>query len=112
MQLLSRGVSAQLVAGMAELDTQRQANGIALTGAPVYDQDIYGAGEDRFAGYERSIGLAEEEDERTQAVERWAATPQAWKTKFVLCEAQAVPKVRRLSLASSNKHTKIFQLLL
>ena len=57
---------------MAELDTQRQqANGISLTGAPAFDQDLYGAGDDRYAGYERSIGLAEEEDERAQAVERY-----------------------------------------
>ena len=55
---------------MADTETQRQANGISLTGAPVYDQDIYGNGDDRFAGYEQSIGLPEEEEERAQAVER------------------------------------------
>jgi len=59
------------VSNMADTDTQREeTNGVSLTGAPVYDQDLYGAGDDRFAGYERSIGLAEEEDERAQAVER------------------------------------------
>ena len=56
---------------MADIDTQRQqTNGISLTGAPTFDQDLYGAGDDRYAGYERSIGLAEEDDERAQAVER------------------------------------------
>lgn len=60
---------------MAELDTQRQqANGISLTGAPTFDQELYGAGDDRYAGYERSIGLAEEEDERAQAVERCSSS--------------------------------------
>lgn len=55
---------------MADIDTQRQqTNGISLTGTPSFDQDLYGGG-DRYAGYERSIGLGEEEDERAQAVER------------------------------------------
>lgn len=56
---------------MADIEPQRQqANGISLTGAPTFDQDLYGAGDDRYAGYERSIGLAEEDDERAQTVER------------------------------------------
>lgn len=55
---------------MADSGSQRQGNGISLTGAPVYDQDLYGNGQDRFAGYEQSIGPADEEDERTQTVGR------------------------------------------
>jgi len=56
---------------MTDTDTQRKkANGVPLTGAPVYDQDLYGAGEDRFAGYERTVGNIEEDDERAQPVER------------------------------------------
>lgn len=57
---------------MADVEAQRQqANGISLTGAPTFDQDLYGGGDDRYEGYERSIGLAEEQDERAQAVERF-----------------------------------------
>ena len=56
---------------MAEADTQRkQVNGVPLTGAPVYDQDLYGAGDDRFAGYDRTVSMVEEDDERAQTVER------------------------------------------
>lgn len=62
---------SRAAASMAEIEAQRQqANGVSLTGAPTFDQDLYGAGDDRYAGYERSIGLAEEEDERSQFVER------------------------------------------
>ena len=51
-------------------DSQRPVNGTALAGAAVFDQDIYGGGDDRFSGYERSIGTGEEDDERSQAVQR------------------------------------------
>lgn len=57
---------------MAGTDTQRPPDGTALAGAASYDQELYDGGEDRFAGYERSIGLAEEEDERAQASQRYA----------------------------------------
>ena len=56
---------------MAGTDDQRPPEGTALAGAASYDQEIYGGGEDRFAGYERSIGLADEDDERTQATQRY-----------------------------------------
>lgn len=62
--------NARSPAIMADLGGQRQGNGVALTGKPVYDQDLYGNGDDRFAGYNQSIGLADEEDERAQTVER------------------------------------------
>ena len=52
-------------------DEQRQ-DGVALTGAVTFDQDLYGAGSDRFAGYTQSIGVGEddEQDEREQALSR------------------------------------------
>lgn len=54
--------------------TQR-ADGIALTGAVTFDQDLYG-GDDR-AGYVGSIGVADDEqqDERERALARCGGRP-------------------------------------
>jgi hypothetical protein len=57
--------------------TQR-ADGIALTGAVTFDQDLYG-GDDR-AGYVGSIGVADDEqqDERERALARCGGRPLFW----------------------------------
>lgn len=53
---------------------RERADGVAADlQQAVFDQELYGGGRDRFAGYDRSIGLAdteEEMDEREQAVRR------------------------------------------
>lgn len=59
---------------MALQEERRRAEGIAASlQQPVYDQDLYGGATDGYAGYDRSIGIAdteEEMDEREHAVRR------------------------------------------
>jgi hypothetical protein len=56
---------------MADKKDTANGGGVPLSGGPVYDQDLYGS--DKFSGYERSIGVAEDEDadERERLVARW-----------------------------------------
>ncbi len=57
-------------------DERKRAEGVAADlQHAVFDQELYGGSTERFAGYDRSIGLAdteEEMDEREQAVRRCA----------------------------------------
>jgi len=57
----------------AQQERQRQDGIAASLKQAAFDQDLYGSGTDRFAGYESSIGVADTEEEmdaREQAVKR------------------------------------------
>lgn len=94
---------------MAGTDEQRAPNGTALGGAAVYDQELYGGAEDdRFAGYERSIGLAEEDDDRKQANDRsetymYKASWKIWVYASSPCRAPCTKSPRTLSSESRRR---------
>jgi hypothetical protein len=83
---------------MALQEERRRAEGVAASlQQPVFDQELYGSNSDRFAGYDRSIGLAdteEEMDEREQAVRRCVSL-------HVLCSFARLDKLNKLLHVSS-----------
>lgn len=60
-------------------EEQNKAQGVAASlEQAVFDQDLYGGAADGFGGYDRSIGVAETEedmDEREAAVRRCCTSP-------------------------------------
>ena len=80
-------------------DERKRAEGVAADlQHAVFDQELYGGSTERFAGYDRSIGLAdteEEMDEREQAVRRYAGLCLAFHN-CKLCVFMGVDRVSSL----------------